>query len=60
MKRLTDPKVAQNLKENLEALKKVGIEPSVMDLRYIKLSEYEDEAERRELFTHADPDSWYE
>lgn len=42
MNRLTDPEVAANLKENLDALSKAGIEPSVSDLRYIKLSSYED------------------
>lgn len=45
MKRLTDPKVAEVLKKNIEALQKVGIEPSVSDLRYIKLSAYEDKEE---------------
>lgn len=60
MKRLTDSKVAKNLKENVEGLAKVGIEPSIMDLRYIKLAEYEDEEERRAMFTSYEPDGWYE
>lgn len=40
--RLTDPKVAANLRENAEALQKVGIDPDISTLRYIKLSAYED------------------
>ena len=60
MKRLTDPKVAAQLKDNLESLAKVGIEPSISDLRYIKLAEYEDAQERREMFCNYEPDGWYE
>lgn len=40
--RLTDPEVAANLRENAEALQKVGIDPDISTLRYIKLSAYED------------------
>lgn len=40
--RLTDPVVAANLRENAEGLQKVGIQPDIDTLRYIKLSEYED------------------
>lgn len=40
--RLTDPTVAAELKKNYEALQAVGIEPSMNDLRYVKLSAFED------------------
>ena len=40
--RLTDPEVAANLRENAEALQKVGIDSDISTLRYIKLSAYED------------------
>lgn len=42
MKRLTDKKTAAALKSNAERLRAAGIEPSIMDQRYIKLAEYED------------------
>ncbi len=42
MNRLTDSKVAAELKSNYEGLKRIGIEPSVMDLRYVRLAELED------------------
>lgn len=41
MKRLTDRKVAAELKRNVEELQAAGIEPTVSDLRYIKLAKYE-------------------
>ena len=47
MERLTDKKVAENLKSNIEGLKKAGVDISVDDLRYIKLAEYENEEERK-------------
>jgi hypothetical protein len=43
MDRLTDSNVAANLKSNYEGLQRVGIEPSVMDLRYVRLAELEEE-----------------
>lgn len=43
MDRLTDSKIAENLKSNYEGLQRVGIEPSVMDLRYVRLAELEEE-----------------
>lgn len=42
MDRLTDSKVAAELKSKYEGLKRIGIEPSVMDLRYVRLAELED------------------
>lgn len=61
MNRLTDHKTAENLRHNIEGLKKVGIEPEISDLRYIKLAAYEDDEERREkTLVHYDPDEWYE
>lgn len=46
MGRLTDRKTAAELKENVEKLRAVGIEPTISDLRYIKLAEYENRYER--------------
>ena len=40
--RLTDPTVADELKKNYEALQAVGIDPPMIDVRYVKLSAYED------------------
>lgn len=45
MERLTNKKVAANLKSNIEGLKRAGIDISIDDLRYIKLAEYENEEE---------------
>ena len=45
MERLTDSKIAAELKRNYEGLQKVGIEPSIDDLRYVRLSELEEENE---------------
>ena len=42
MDRLTDSKVAAELKSNYEALQRVGIEPSMIDLRYVRLAELEE------------------
>lgn len=49
MDRLTDRKVAADLKRNCEGLQAAGIEPNMSDLRYIKLAEYEDAEEIREI-----------
>lgn len=48
MKRLTDRKTAAALKRNAEGLQAVGVEPSIIDLRYIKLAEYENAEEDQE------------
>ena len=45
MKRLTDKKVAENLKSNIEGLKRAGVDIPIDDIRYIKLAEYENEEE---------------
>lgn len=45
MKRLTDRRTAAELKANGERLRELGFEPSILDLRYIKLAEYEDAEE---------------
>lgn len=47
MERLTDRATAEALKANAEKLRAVGIEPSIMDKRYIKLAEYENKEERK-------------
>ena len=51
MERLTDSKVAANLKSNYEALQRVGIEPSPEHLQYVRLSELEDALEKVEELT---------
>ena len=53
MERLTDKKLAKDLKSNCEGLKRAGIEPNMSDLRYIKLAEYENAAEYIEIATNA-------
>ena len=45
MKRLTDTKTAETVKQNAEGLIAKGLKPSVSDLIYIKLAEYEDSEE---------------
>lgn len=61
MKRLTDSKVAENLRHNIAGLSAAGIEPLIDDLRYIKLAAFEDDEERKEkLFVAYDPDEYYE
>ena len=42
IKRLTDSKTAADLRSNIEKLIAAGIEPSVSDLRYIRLADYEE------------------
>ena len=46
MERLTDRKTAAELKENAEKLRATGLEPTISDLRYIKLAEYENHDEQ--------------
>ena len=61
MKRLTDRKTAEAVKANTEKLQAAGFEPSISDLRYIKLAEYENEEEIKEKrLVNYDPDEWYE
>lgn len=47
MKRLTDKKVAADLKRNAEGLQAAGFKVDYSHLIYIKLAEYEDDEERR-------------
>lgn len=59
MQRLTDRGTAEVLRSNMEGLKKAGIEPSIEDLRYIKLAEYENAEENRGRLINYDPDEEY-
>lgn len=68
MQRLTDRGTAEVLRSNMEGLKKAGIEPSIEDLRYIKLADYENivenlvnrlSEERKELVSRESED-YYE
>lgn len=45
MERLTDRRTAQQVRENIEKLRAAGVEPSISDVRYVKLAEYEDKEE---------------
>lgn len=53
MKRLTDKKVAADLKRNAEGLQAAGVQVEYSHLIYIKLAEYEDEEERRDCIFSA-------
>ena len=46
--RLTDRKTAEAVKSNAEGLKRAGFEPSISDMIYIKLAEYENAEEDAE------------
>jgi hypothetical protein len=48
MNRLTDRRTAEQVRENIEKLRAAGVEPSVGDVRYVKLAEYEDKEEEEE------------
>ena len=48
MERLTDRKTAEAVRENIEGLIAAGVEPSVDDVRYVKLAEYENKEEEEE------------
>lgn len=58
MKRLTDRKTAEAVKENAEKLQAAGFEPSISDLIYIKLAEYENAEE--DFISRSDNGEWYE
>ena len=45
MERLTDRRTAEQVRENIEGLIAAGVEPSVSDVRYVRLAEYEDKEE---------------
>lgn len=60
MKRLTDDRTAAALAENARKLREMGFEIPIDDRRYIALSEFEREKERKErLFVSYDPDAEY-
>ena len=46
--RLTDRKTAEAVKANAEKLLEAGMEPSISDMIYIKLAEYENAEEDAE------------
>lgn len=50
--RLTDRKTAADLKADADSLRELGLEPSILDRRYIKLAEYEDAEELKKTKTH--------
>lgn len=61
MKRLTDRRVAEALRDNAEGLMAKGVKPAIDDLRYIRLADYENEEERKERTSvNYDPDDYYE
>ena len=50
--RQTDRKIGEALKRNILGLVERGITPSVMDIRYVKLCEYENkEEDMRRVFS---------
>lgn len=55
MARLTDRRTAQQVKENAAGLMAAGFRPSVSDLMYIKLAEYENAAEECSILFVCDP-----
>lgn len=60
MRRLTDSRTAQQLRNNASGLISKGFEVPIDDLRYIRLAEYEEREQQRELFTVSyDPDEEY-
>ena len=58
MNRLTDRKTAEAVKANAEKLQAAGFEPSISDLIYIKLAEYENAEE--DFISRSDNGEWYE
>lgn len=61
MKRLTDRRVAEALRDNAEGLMAKGVKPAIDDLRYIRLADYENEEERKERScVNYEPDEYYE
>lgn len=57
-KRLTDRKTAEAVKANIEKLQAAGADVSIIDLRYVKLAEYENTEE--DLISRSDHEEWYE
>lgn len=56
--RLTDRKTAEAVKANIEKLQAAGADVSIIDLRYVKLAEYENTEE--DLISRSDHEEWYE
>ena len=48
MERLTDRRTAQQVRENIKGLIAAGVEPSVSDVRYVRLADYENKEEEEE------------
>ena len=60
MQRLTDSRTANQVRQNCEKLLEAGVEPSLLDLMYVRLAEYENaEESRSRLCVHYDPDEEY-
>lgn len=61
MNRLTDSRTAEQVRQNCEKLLQAGVQPSILDLMYVRLADYENEEERRERTSvNYDPDDYYE
>ena len=61
MKRLTDRRTAETVRANLNKLRASGQRTSILDEMYVRLADYENEEERREMnYCNYDPDEWYE
>ena len=45
MNRLTDRRTAEQVRENIEKLRAADVEPSVSDVRYVRLADYENKEE---------------
>lgn len=58
MNRLTDRKTAEAVKANILKLQAAGADVSIIDLRYVKLAEYENTEE--DLISRSDHEEWYE
>lgn len=58
MNRLTDRKTAEAVKANIRKLQAAGADVSIIDLRYVKLAEYENTEE--DLISRSDHEEWYE
>jgi hypothetical protein len=56
MERLTDRRTAEAVHENIEKLRAAGVEPSVSDVRYVRLAEYEDKDKRGEWVWDSSPE----
>ena len=60
MQRLTNRRTAEQVRQNCEGLIKAGVQPSILDLMYCRLAEYEDADESRSrLCVNYDPDEEY-